>query len=222
MFYFNEYKRYRNSIVNLSRLSKSNYYSEFFRLNIRSAHRIWQGVNEIISTHSSSLSSPISLLVGNSVTSDPNIIANTFNQYFCTIADTIRATIPASQTHFSRYLKKRNPFSFFLDATCKEEVQEHISELSNNKASGPYSIPTKILKILKAFISTPLATLYNLSFSSGCFPSILKTSKVVPVFKKDSPLEASNYRPISLLSNLEKILENLCIHALSVFLITLK
>ena len=57
--YFNDYKRYRNAIVNLCRLSKSNHYSKFFRLNIKSAHKIWQGVNEIISSHSSSLSSPI-------------------------------------------------------------------------------------------------------------------------------------------------------------------
>ena len=42
---------------------------------------------------------------------------------------------------------------------------------------------------------------------TGVFPSVLKTAKVVPVFKKDSKLNYSNYRPISLLSNIEKILE---------------
>ena len=41
---------------------------------------------------------------------------------------------------------------------------------------------------------------------TGVFPSVLKTAKVVPVFKKDSKLNYSNYRPISLLSNIEKIL----------------
>ena len=42
---------------------------------------------------------------------------------------------------------------------------------------------------------------------TGVFPSVLKTAKVVPVFKKDSKLDYSNYCPISLLSNVEKILE---------------
>ena len=46
---------------------------------------------------------------------------------------------------------------------------------------------------------------------TGNFPSVLKTAKVIPVFKKDSKLDYSNYRPICLLSNVEKILENLCI-----------
>ena len=45
---------------------------------------------------------------------------------------------------------------------------------------------------------------------TGVFPSVLKTGKVVPVFKKDSKLDYSNYRPISLLSNIDKILKNLC------------
>ena len=40
----------------------------------------------------------------------------------------------------------------------------------------------------------------------GVFPSVLKTAEVVPVFKKDSKLYYSNYRPVSLLSNIEKIL----------------
>ena len=44
---------------------------------------------------------------------------------------------------------------------------------------------------------------------AGVFPSVLKTAKIVPVFKKDSKLDYSNYHPISLLSNIEKILEKL-------------
>ena len=44
---------------------------------------------------------------------------------------------------------------------------------------------------------------------TGVFPSVLKTAKVVPVFKKDCKLNYSNYRPISLLSNIEKILGKL-------------
>ena len=54
-----------------------------------------------------------------------------------------------------------------------------------------------------------MADLFNLSFITGVFPFVFKTEKVVPVFKKDSTLDYSNYRPISLLSNIEKMLEKL-------------
>ena len=47
-------------------------------------------------------------------------------------------------------------------------------------------------------------------FTSGVFPSTLKIAKVVPVHKKDSKLDFSNYQPISsLLSNLDNILEKI-------------
>ena len=56
-------------------------------------------------------------------------------------------------------------------------------------------------------ISKQLADLFNFSFSSGFFPSTLKTAKVVTFFKKDPKLDCCNYCPVSPLSNLEKILE---------------
>ena len=49
-----------------------------------------------------------------------------------------------------------------------------------------------------------LSDLLNLSFTTGVFPSVLKTAKVVPIFKKNSKLDYSNYGPISLLSNIKK------------------
>ena len=48
----------------------------------------------------------------------------------------------------------------------------------------------------------------NLSFTSGTFPTLLKTAKLIPIHKKDRKLDFTNYPPISLLSNLDKILEN--------------
>ena len=57
---------------------------------------------------------------------------------------------------------------------------------------------------------------------TGVFPSVLKTEKVVPVFKKDSKLNYNNYCPISLLSNIEKKnLKNLCIRDCIPSLITI-
>ena len=51
--------------------------------------------------------------------------------------------------------------------------------------------------------------IYLISFSSGIYPTLLKPAKVIPIHKKDSKLECSNYRPIPLLTNIDKILEKL-------------
>ena len=80
------------------------------------------------------------------------------------------------------------------------------------------SIPTNILKQTKEFISKPLSDLINLSFTSGKFPTIFKCPSVTPIFKKGSKLEYSNYRPISILSNVSKIFEKLVSNRLKFFL----
>ena len=56
-----------------------------------------------------------------------------------------------------------------------------------------------------------LVDLFNLSFMTSVFPSVLKTAKLVPVLKKDSKLNYRNYLPISLISRVEKIYEKLSI-----------
>ena len=63
-----------------------------------------------------------------------------------------------------------------------------------------------------------MSVLFNLSFSSGIFPDKLKIAKILPVLKKGSKLECSNYRPISLLSNLDKVIEKLMRKRLMEFL----
>ena len=75
-----------------------------------------------------------------------------------------------------------------------------------------------MLFLLKNEILKHLANLFNLSFITGVFPSALKTAKVISVFKKDSKLDYSNYCPISLLSNIEKILKKLMYSRLYTFL----
>ena len=110
---------------------------------------------------------------------------------------------------FSEYLKHQCNNSIFIQPTDSKEIANIISSLNINKACGPFSIPNKILILLKQDISIQLADLFNLSFSSGSFPSTLKTAKVVSGFKKGSKLDCCNYRPISLLSNVERILEKL-------------
>ena len=112
-------------------------------------------------------------------------------------------------------------YTIFLQPTDKEEIANIISSLNSSKASGPNSIPYRILFLLKNDISKQLADLFNLCFLTG-FPSVLKTAKVVLVFKKDSKLDYSNYCPISApcYQILKKYLKNLCIKDFIPFSIT--
>ena len=145
----------------------------------------------------------MSLDNGNTIT-NPYDIPNTFNNYFASVAETTKKSIKYLHKHFSDYLSNESISTLFLQPTDREEIVNIITSLNSNKASGPNSIPYRILFLLKNEISKQSADFFNLSFMTGVFPSVLKIAKVVPVFKKDSKLDYSNYRPISLLSNIKK------------------
>ena len=213
------YKKYRNLLSTLKKKSKQAYYDKYFERNWNNVKNKWKGTKSLISvkTVASSVPTVLSLDIGDTIT-NPYDTANTFNNYFASIAETTKRSIKYSHKHFSDYLSNESDSTIFLQPTDKEEIANIISSLNSNKASDPNSIPYRILFLLKTEISKQVADLFNLSFTTGVFPPVLKTEKVVPVFKKDSKLDYSNYRPISLLSNTEKILEKLMYKRLYTFL----
>ena len=204
------YKKYRNLLSTLMKKNKQAYYDKYFERNWNNIKNSQIRVKSLISlkTVASSVPTVLSLDNGDIIT-NPYDIANTFNSYFASIAETTKKSIKYSHKHFSDYLSNESSSTTFLQPTDKEEIANIISSLNSNKDSGPNSLHYRILFLLKNEISKQLADLCNLSFMTGVFPSVLKIAKVVPVFKKDSKLNYSNYCPISLLSNIEKILEKL-------------
>ena len=99
--------------------------------------------------------------------------------------------------------------SFFLSPTNSNEIENLVMSLSSTKACGPFSISTSLLKTLKSVLSVPLQLLFNCSFSTGMVPDQFKVARVVPIHKKGSSCLVSNYRPISLLSIFNKLIEKI-------------
>jgi hypothetical protein len=66
-----------------------------------------------------------------------------------------------------------------------------------------------MVKFVGNEIALPLSHIFDLSLASGDFPTKLKLCRVIPIFKAGNILECDNYRPISLLNSVSKILEKL-------------
>ena len=81
--------------------------------------------------------------------------------------------------------------------------------MKTGKTVGSYCIPIFLLKIPSEHIAIPLCNIINDSFSKGCFPDMMKSAKVINLYKKNSPEVAFNCKPISLLSVFSKIVEKL-------------
>ncbi|CAH2087990.1 unnamed protein product [Euphydryas editha] len=96
-----------------------------------------------------------------------------------------------------------------LNNTDFDEVQAIIANLKVDSASGIDGISTQIIKIGCNSLISPLTYMYNLCFSTGIFPDCLKKALVHPIYKSGDRENISNYRPISVLTIISKILEKL-------------
>ena len=150
---------------------------------------------------------PNTMKINGTETSDPQKIADSFNNFFGTIAEKTKSKIVHTNKAHTEYLKNPNNRSLFLRPVTILEIHNIIMSLDKNKANGPASIPTNILKILVPHMSVMISKIINLTFSTGIFPDCLKYADIVPIHKKDSKLLVENYRPISLLSNINKVFE---------------
>ena len=101
------------------------------------------------------------------------------------------------------------PYNYFIISHIStEEVLDIIKSL-DNKSTGPSSIPTKLLVLIPDLIIFPLCKFINTSFTIGKFPDALKIAKVTPIHIRGSTQDMNNYRPISLLSIFDKIVEKI-------------
>ena len=201
------FKIKRNLIISLIRKSKCDYYTSYFEENRTDSKKTWEGIRNIVNISKKTKVVPIQLKYKNEIKCDNKDMAESFNDFFVNIGNMVEDKIPKGTKNFRTYLKNKNLDNLLLSPVDSIEVDSMISSSKSNKACGPNSIPSKILKSYKNYLIEPITHLINLSFSQGNFPSLLKLANVCPIFKKNDKSLCENYRPISLLSNLSKLFE---------------
>lgn len=213
----NFYKSYCNILKKCIQKSKEKYYHETFNNLKNNTKKIWKTINEIVNIKSKISSSPNLIKVNGVNITNPKEIANHFNTFFRNVGPDLAKEIPPTHHNFKDFLTTPNQNSFHIDPCTQDEVLNLISNLSPSNAVGLDNIPTKIIKISKHIISPYLTRIFNLSFALGIFPDLFKRSKIIPVFKADKKDLVNNYRPISILPCLSKILERLMFNRLLSF-----
>ena len=140
------------------------------------------------------------------------------NNFFVNVGKNTDKDIPCGNCCPTSFLKGNFPDSMFLSPFTSVEVDSYISQMDNNKSTGPYSIPVPLLKILKTHISPLISSLIDDSFLCGIFPSKLKLAKLPQFLRKALGKTKMTIGQYQFYLFLVKFLKRLC---LSTFIVIL-
>ena len=171
--------------------------------------KTWETIREVIGKHKNKIYIPEYFCNGEETILGDKNIAEGFNNFFSSIGPDLAKIIPPSAGNFSSFLGKKVDANFIFCQVTPELLTKIAGTLKNKTSFGPDNISSKLLKIILPQIVDPLCHLFNLSFQTGYIPIQLKLAKVVPVFKSGDKHSFTNYRPISLLSSISKLLEKI-------------
>ena len=205
------YKFFRNKVNNLKCHAKEQFYNNlelsFSDFHSNDKKQFWKVVCHFVKNNSTSSSLPplnsFSVTGQNDFCFSSEEKADLLNRYFTSIStvNDDKVTLPAFEYKCQNRLAR-------IGCTS-HEIQTLIELLNPNKATGPDEISNKMLKAVSKEVSVPLNILFNRSFMEGKFSDIWKYSNVIPISKKGDSSDPSNFRPVSLLSNVAKLQERI-------------
>ena len=199
---YDEFKQARNEVTSNLRKAKKDYTDSLankLKTSSLSSRDYWKTLKSFIKPSNSVTIPP--LLHENTYVADSDEKANLLNSYFVeqTVLDEHLANLPEPDNTNDPTL---NNIVF-----SPTEVKDILYSLKLGKATGQDNINNRILKEAALPLANPLCDLFNYSMSKSICPNIWKEANVSPIYKKDDPSLVSNYRPISLLSAVGKVME---------------
>ena len=207
------WRKFRNKTRTIITRSQEMYYNKLLKSNQNSSRQLWSTFGKILNNNKQNKRKIGSLNVNGDKISDPQTITDSFNNFFSKIGDNLAAKFAGNNTNeFKKYLGSPANQSMLLYKISHSEIKNAIKNLKNSNSSGEDEITSDFVKLSAPVLIPALHAILNLSLSTGVYPHKLKIAKVVPIHKKGDSTSMNNYRPISILSTINKIFEKI-LHA---------
>ena len=180
--------------------------------------KLWGLINEILGKRNDKTRVLDYLTINGVKDYNAKRICNRFAKYFANVGENFAAKILAPTKLAHDYSKRlqNSQASLFLNPTDVKEIPTDVkeivtlvSQLPNKSSSGHNNISNILLKQLIHQIAPALVEVFNKSMTMGEFPTVMKVAEVVPLYKSKENFLETNYRPISLLTTMSKILEKI-------------
>ena len=216
--FWEENKRYRNNVVNIIKKSLSNYFATRCE---KHDERFWKTVSPFMSDKKFQNGCGITLEEDGETISEASKVSEVFNEFFISVASEIGLDENIVSVTDAIHKYKGQPSveqikknysddirNFDFQSVDADSVMLLIKKLDSKKATGYDNIPGKLIKIAHQELANSLCNLINYSMKLKCFPSIMKSAEETPVYKKENNLKRDNYRPLSILTVISKLYEN--------------
>lgn len=200
------YTRYRNYCRNLLKKVKQTYERVEFTKAKNNPKTTWKLIKNIANFNNKSDSNSDLL----QISTTPERSINLVNEYFGNIGHDLASKfinqpnsgVPPTLTTFPQLN------SMALIVTDRQEIESILMGLRKSSV-GWDNISVSLLKAARHILTPVITHIFNLCFMSGIFPSVFKEALVHPIYKSGDRGHVNNYRPISVLSTLSKILEKI-------------
>ena len=208
------FKEARNKVESVIKKKKKDFFADKLNENIGKPKELWKTLNDIgLAKKGSSDSSGICLKENDNFVFNPVTTSNMFKSFFSDIAKNLLVKLPIGPNRFNKnsvsdyYKNLKTTSKLHFTHVTHETVLEILKNIDVAKASGIDNRNAKFLKDGAEFLASPLTQLCNLSIKTSSFPDKCKTAKLFPLYKKGCKTDPKNYRPISLLPLISKIIE---------------
>ena len=207
-----QYKHWRNKTIHLIRTAKKGFFAKSIAENKDNTY-LWKHIKDI-NGKSNENKLPDEMTVNGNSTTDPHIISECLNTFFSTISEKLKSENPQENPQFEpstldNYIKTKIPTTvqFGIPLMKMTDLKTALKSLDVTKATGLDGITPRILKTSAEAVAPILLEIINLSLTNGQFPESLKLAKIKPIHKGGPKSDPSNYRPISVLPVISKIVE---------------
>ena len=205
------FKFWRNKAKSLIRTSKKALFENAINENKNNSF-LWKHVKNITAgTETNKM--PSALSMGDQIATDPETIINEMNCFFAKISERLikdkRSLSQINHDILKEFVDSKKPHDalFKMPLLKLEELKSILSCLNPKKSTGLDGISPKLIKLAAEVLAPSLLQMINISLHTGVFPDVLKIARVFPIHKGGPTENPSNYRPISILPIISKIIE---------------
>ena len=215
---FNEirYKSFKRNLRYALRRAEAEYYESAIQANRNNIKKTWEILNNLMGRNTERRAI-YEICVRDSKLTQTSEICEAFNEYFTNVGENIAAEIPQSDSDIQSFLSNNYPQSMFFTPVTEGEVIICLSKLKNS-SPGPDTLHPQLIKDNYHSLVKPIRHFINLSLHQGIVPDQLKKANVSPIHKGGDTESVNNYRPISVLNSLSKILERMVYNRLIEYL----